>query len=791
MRLLFFCLLFSLNLQNAFAQHTIEEQMKWLTLAKPTGNLFVHFDKNVYSNNETVYFTGYIVKEARSPISSHKVMAVALIRDVDGALIIDDKFIMSKGLSFGSLTLSDSIPTGNYRFLVYTDRVMNQIPELLFTQNITIKSTIEPTFKANVKMVEQPNTNTESIKVLVSATTKDGRFLAKPTQITYSYGTIKNSTTTDASGQSMITLPMQSNTTDPNLYVKLKYDRDSSFINIALQQPKDKAIVKFYPEGGSMVVGLTSNIGWEAKDQQNRPLALKAFLYRNNKVVDTIETSSYGIGKFRLKPEVGANYSVKLVHSNLVDTIYLLPTALEKGLSIILENAIVGDTLRINFKSTENSKINILVHNFKTCFINTPFITRIGSTLVKIPLSDMPKGLTTLTIIDSLNRPIAERIFFAHYGDVDKITITSDKEIYNQREKVTLKLNLKFDINAVVSIAAVQNNRLELKKTNDIESYTYLINELSNLPIISNGRPYKDRDYLEQVLLVKGWRRYTWQDLTGSKPSDTIAISDSLKIYGQLSRAKKDLTNPIIIGTMGSRQISLITTTPNGFFNLNTSQLITPPAKKMYAFVNGTQKLPSDIRLAIHDQFGVLNQKITKLIPYTPSILPSNLVNNAELLLKDNEKAIRLKEVVITNQSSKFMYFVGRNECGDYVCMYNILNCRNHTEGGSLPIKGKSYNSNGLRVIYEGCTIPDKNLFTLINSIHIEKEFYKDDYKDPQEPAFFSTLYWNYGMLLNAYNEKELSFYTSDITGKFRVVIQGLTEKGVVYAEHFFEVKPK
>ncbi|MEJ5994518.1 hypothetical protein WG904_08820 [Pedobacter sp. Du54] len=769
--------------------------MKWYALAKPSGNLFVHFDKNIYSNNETVYFTGYLIKEAKTPANLHKVMAVALIRDVDSALIMDDKFIMNKGLSFGSLTLPDSIPTGNYHFLVYTDKLMNQLPEVLFIQNITIKSSIEPTFNANVKLIDQPKAEATSVKVLVSARAIDGRFLSRPSEITYTYGNVRKSTITDASGQAMLTLPIQSNTTDPNLYVKLKYVHDSTFINIALPQPKNKAIVKFYPEGGNLVLGLASTMGWEVKDKQNRPIALKAFLFKNQEVIDTIETTSYGIGKFLLKPEIGCNYTLKLLHSNLADTLYHLPMALEKGLVITLEKALVDDTLRINLKSTEKSKINVLVHNYKTCFINTPFITRIGNTLIKIPLDDMPKGLTTLTIIDSLNRPLAERIFFAHYNNSEKIIITSDKEIYNQREKVNLKLKLNFDNNALVSIAAVQNNRLEFSKTTDIESYAYLINALSTLPLISNGRPYKDRNYLEQMLLVKGWRRYTWQDLNMSRSGDTLSKIDSLGVGGQVRRQKKEVTAPLIIGTMGSQSINLITTTSKGFFNFEENQLITLPTKKMYAFVNGAQKLPYEVNLEINDQFSTMNQKMAKSMPNNLAILPSNLINNTELLLKNNEKSIRLKEVIISNKNDSRFKFSGANACGDYVCEYNILNCRNHTSSPNKtqPIKGHIYSESGtnMKIVYGGCTVPEEGIFKLVKGIHLEKEFYNDDYKNPNEPAFFSTIYWSYGTLLNAKKETELSFYTSDITGKFRIVVQGVTEKGVVYAEHLFEVKGK
>lgn len=172
MRFLILSLLLCLGLQTTFAQNSLEQKMAWYALAKPTSNLFVHFDKNVYSNNETSYFTGYLIKEAKTAAIKHKVLAVALIRDIDSTLLFEDKFLIENGLSFGSLTLPDSIPTGNYRFLAYTDKLINGIPEAIFVQNITIKSSIDPAFKANIKLVEAANSDSKSYKVLIAATTK-------------------------------------------------------------------------------------------------------------------------------------------------------------------------------------------------------------------------------------------------------------------------------------------------------------------------------------------------------------------------------------------------------------------------------------------------------------------------------------------------------------------------------------------------------------------------------------------------------------------------------------------
>ncbi len=70
--------------------------------------------------------------------------------------------------------------------------------------------------------------------------------------------------------------------------------------------------------------------------------------------------------------------------------------------------------------------------------------------------------------------------------------------------------------------------------------------------------------------------------------------------------------------------------------------------------------------------------------------------------------------------------------------------------------------------------------------------FYTRDYshleiKNSRVPDFRNVLYWNPG--INMKSSSKLQFYTGDLTGKFVVVIQGISDEGVpVYATSTFEV---
>jgi uncharacterized protein YfaS (alpha-2-macroglobulin family) len=78
-----------------------------------------------------------------------------------------------------------------------------------------------------------------------------------------------------------------------------------------------------------------------------------------------------------------------------------------------------------------------------------------------------------------------------------------------------------------------------------------------------------------------------------------------------------------------------------------------------------------------------------------------------------------------------------------------------------------------------------------MGGIYSQKEFYVVDLSktEASDPQYLSTIYWNHSLLTDDNGEAKVTFYTSDITGKFRIVIQGITSSNVVYGEHSFEVR--
>jgi hypothetical protein len=72
------------------------------------------------------------------------------------------------------------------------------------------------------------------------------------------------------------------------------------------------------------------------------------------------------------------------------------------------------------------------------------------------------------------------------------------------------------------------------------------------------------------------------------------------------------------------------------------------------------------------------------------------------------------------------------------------------------------------------------------DGLQLEREFYSPQYETPltsssRKPDFRNVLYWS-PHLKTINGKQDISFYTSDIPGKYFVVVQGISDNGLLGA---------
>lgn len=785
---LLFVFMFSLTVtaQQLSEPVNLFNKLRWYGLKNSSPLLFIHFDKTVYSNGENVWFTSYLLNTVN--IQSYNTLSVALIKDDDRSVLQDNKFNIKGGVALGNMTIPASAIPGNYSFVATTNRLKNGKPEVVFTQPITIKSEEPEDFSGSLSAIDTSLSLPEQ-KIRLTTTFKERKVGQPIPAITLSYylgssvePIISGYGETEA-GIYDFAIPTKLLKQGNNiLHVQLWYKNEVKEISMALPAHKQPAKVSFYPEGGNMVTGLKTVVGVEVKSAGNDPLRVAATLYENDKPIREFETSGYGMGRFTFVPKANADYRVKL--NNLIqrDTTYRLPEAINAGPTITLKQALANDTLDVELQHTKPEKLFLQVHNFKKLLFSVP-LTLSKSRRVHILLDSVPKGLAQLTLTDSLGRPFAERLFFAHYNKRTPIEIQTDQRSYGTRKKVSVKIKLNGTLadTALVSIACVQSSRIETKKQQDIESYLYLKNDLGDLPFKAQyfGNDELDREYLEAALLIKGWRRYTWTDVLKSTEADAdINYTDAIIKGSVVQFDNKPINKPVSLINL-KYPLNTITTDKQGRFELNNDNLRADWGKKAGFIVS--DRRPQLYKLRLNNPYAIINERFAIQLQPNEYFFKGQ-ESTQYMQLPANEHAVRLKEVTIKGSTGNSGGFNKRGMDREGFVTFYVGEYRRSSRG----IPTVLYN------LYQ-TTAPVSSYKVQVSGVYQTKEFYPADFsKNPAEEGFLSTLYWKHLTPLSPSKETEVSFYTGDISGRFKVVVQGISLNDVSYGEAEFTVtKPK
>ncbi|GAA4212649.1 hypothetical protein GCM10022289_43800 [Pedobacter jeongneungensis] len=769
-------------------------------LKSTQSNLFVHFDKTVYTNNDQVWFSGYLLKTIAN-LDDYHTLYLSMINNMDSSVVIQDKFLIDKGFAFGSLTLPDSLPGGSYRFVANTNIKKGNQPDGEFVQPVTIRSSTINPLTANISIFKAYDEQSKNGTALLKILSGDNHFVENA-EIKYQIGKDKQKLISGIAkssviGELMINFPADEITSDNNLLrISVKKGKDVRYVTFNLPvRNLSNYKIQFYPEGGYLVDRLLSKVGFEIKDLEGNVVKAKGILYENDIPIDTLQSNSTGLGSFSIRPQSSKKYNVKLFGHKQEDTSYNLPAILKNGVVLSAGTAIAENDFRMHLEANNNQKVHVLVHNFSDIFLHTGLMLAANkSQSIRLKLDSVPIGLNTVTILDSNYRPMAERIFFAHYDQLNQTELSADKKEYGTRDQVNLKLNVTDKNNAsvvaLVSVSCTQANRISVGNHQNIIDYFYLQQYLKPLPKHPIGLKYIDQDYLNDVLLVKTWSRYKWPETLVD--NDTTKLTN-FEYRGEITRRNKPLDKPLELTTIAGENLNFLNTDSVGKFNLPFANLVIKEPKLPVWLGMTTAK---------YDLYKVkINNPEDEIKKYLVKQNLEQLNVKGSVLIEDNQNlssitGTRLKEVTITKKRDERIEFVKNsyvNRCGDYVCMNNILNCPNHMSdsGNKIPVKGEVYvNEIGLAVMYHGCVEPEsKPNVILLKGINLPKEFYVSDITNKNEPINFSTVYWNYQVKVNG--ETSVSFNTGDLTGTFKIVVQGVTDGGVVYGEKEIVVRGK
>ena len=321
--------------------------------------------------------------------------------------------------------------------------------------------------------------------------------------------------------------------------------------------------VKFYPEGGDLVKGLTSRVAFTVTNKEGKRVAVKGSLLNAQKQkLGAVETDETGRGVFEVCPMLMPEpLYVQLPDEKGKMREYKLPEAKEDGCVLTLD--MMDDTeITATIHSTSGIQGRllgyVLMHNGTILDCDTmtaqPFFVK------RFEKLSLPAGVSQFTLFNSEGRILAERLFFLmpFASESDSIFVTTNLRSLSPCCKV--ELDLQAAPNSSISFSAMDAATMTNGKEGNMKTWMLLSSEVSGY--IDSPDYYFEADDVahrraaDLLMMTQGWRRYDWQLMSGQKVLDKVEPNeDGLYIFGQLtSKSKKrDVGNVDLSMTLFNR----------------------------------------------------------------------------------------------------------------------------------------------------------------------------------------------------------------------------------------------
>ena len=475
----------------------IRQALQTSSLSQVQEKVYVHTDNQCYFVGDTLWYKAYVVRaDNLQPTDMSRLLYVELLSP-DGLLVERQTVVVSPkgGYSCGQFCLRDSLYSGYYELRAYTRWMLN----------------------FNVRHHRYRNDET-------------WWFYNK--QMAADYFRIWD-------GLYSRVLPVYSKPDSAGDYdARRMYQRPKTRIP---RQKKDDLQVTFYPEGGHLIQGVENSVAFEVTDQHGEAINIKGTVKADGMTDLPIKTEYMGRGSFLVTPGTkrlkahftfrGQNYTVSL------------PKAEESGAALRLD----GDRLTIIAHGLPQDKeygLSILCRGSLKHFDKLPALSTGPSTIV-LPTSQLPTGINDLTLFDSDGHILADRLFFVNHHEMDSAVIASPivpNHTYAPYEHIEVPLTLPSVSGPTIFSLAIHDTNTDEPTYDDGNLMTSLLLSSELKGFIARPAYYFESSddthlrHLDLLMMVQGWRKYNWQELTDTARQMRYQPETTLTVEGNVYR---------------------------------------------------------------------------------------------------------------------------------------------------------------------------------------------------------------------------------------------------------------
>ena len=314
------------------------------------------------------------------------------------------------------------------------------------------------------------------------------------------------------------------------------------------QRPKDKEkkfTVRFFPEGGQLVKGISSIVAFEATSRDKGAADVEGtVVLPSGEELAHIRSLHDGMGYFEYKPEEKAGVA-KIDYEGSTYQ-FDLPEALPQGYVLRIDNRremlditvarssqAMKDTLAV-FVSSQGRPYKCMTLDFED-ELNCQF---------RISTKELPPGVQQISLVNLKGETLCERFCYVMPRSSMLLACKTDHALYRPFEPVTCRIKVRDHLNRPVQAnlsVSIRNGVESDFREYDHSIYTdfLLVSDLKGY-IHQPGFYFENQSaerfkMLDVLLLVRGWRKYDLSRLIGKRPFLPRYLPEtSLTLYGQV-----------------------------------------------------------------------------------------------------------------------------------------------------------------------------------------------------------------------------------------------------------------
>ena len=318
--------------------------------------------------------------------------------------------------------------------------------------------------------------------------------------------------------------------------------------------------LQFFPEGGSLLNQVNSNVAFKAINPLGMGIEVVGhILDSNNDTITEFQSSHLGMGRFNFTPIKDLEYVAigKTNEGFLFKT--KLPKAMIHGINLKV-SFIYEDQIIISIATNQEGLASyggkeLIIKNScnKLNSITRLKIKNLSETII-LPVFSFPAGISKLSLSTVDELILAERLVFIPKHQDLKIDIKPDSSVYHPRSKVNLDFEIKGEIEGEVlanfSLSAVDQSSINEQDqyASNIASYYLIESEVKGFieqpAHYFNSNNEKRFEHLDLLLMTQAWRDFKWKYQADSISNLSYAVENEFSIVERLRIYIDSTINP-------------------------------------------------------------------------------------------------------------------------------------------------------------------------------------------------------------------------------------------------------